>query len=125
MYSTVRVNFACVFLSSQFAGTPNGCQPFRRHPMRVFVIASIVTVLAIGVVLFVVVEGFAVVALLSALTGENLARCPRCHRYALTKDGVAHPAGCPDHLGSHLLHSWASLIHRIESGRLRHHGGAH
>ncbi len=55
------------------------------------------------------------VGLLGIASGERFVRCPKCHRFGVTADGLLHPHGCPPGLGASLLHARPHGIH------LRHH----
>ena len=81
------------------------------HVLALLVIAAVLVV-----VLWLVVEGAAVVGLLAALTGGEVSQCSRCHRYGVTRHGV-HPGGCPHQRSAGLLHAWISLSRRSHGDR--------
>lgn len=63
---------------------------------------------ALVATVLVVSAGAAVVGLVGVLCGEELERCPRCHRYDLLLNGELHEDGC------HGLHEELARIGRRE-----------
>lgn len=73
--------------------------------MNVFLVA----VVAFAVLFFVVVESAAIGSLGAIVSGEEIRRCPRCHRFGLTHHHEIHKEGCKQHEAPHqVLDSHAS-----------------
>lgn len=53
---------------------------------------------------WILVESCAVFGLLAAVSGEELARCPRCHHFGMTVQGQMHACRCPEKTGTQVVH---------------------
>ena len=85
--------------------------------------ALVVVVTVVAVALWTSVEVAAVAGLIAVLSGEQIGRCPHCHRYGITTGGQMHLGGCPEALGAHAAHQLRSLGRHLldDLPRLRHH----
>jgi hypothetical protein len=77
--------------------------------------AWVIAIFVFAALVWVLVEGAAVLGFFGALMNERIERCRHCGRVGLTSNHTMHPNGCPQTLVTRLRHAWVGQPHHLHS----------